>query len=105
MYLAQDTVNWTCGLGVIGNYSTLRPVYSHSNTLSTLDEAGTGFYVAGFIDTVECKAMYDELIAKFPIVYQSPVRQNVNSGNDFFFCVFDVGQPVEEQEEEDDEPF
>lgn len=53
---------------------------------------GCGFLSVGFIDTPLCAKMYKDLKEKFPILYQSPIRFNNNSGNNFFFAVFDTGE-------------
>ena len=49
---------------------------------------GIDFAIAGFIDTSECKKVYKDIKRKYTIVYQSPVKTNRNSGNQFFFVVF-----------------
>lgn len=59
---------------------------------------GCGFLSVAFIDTPECKEMFRLLKGYFPILYQSPIRFNVNSGNNFFFCIFDTGERVKPEE-------
>lgn len=84
----EETVTWSCGLSVIGGFG-------HGGDYSALErgnagnQGGTGFFIAAFIDSDSCRAAYDELIKNYRLVFQSPVRRNVNSNNDFFFCVFD----------------
>jgi hypothetical protein len=91
-----DIFSGTCGLGILydfernGRWGT--PIGQNPG------EAGCGWYVAGFIDTPLCKEVYEKCCESFTLIYQSPVRINRNSGNEFFFCVFDAG----EREEDDD---
>lgn len=51
-------------------------------------KAGSGLYVANFLDTSNSKVMYEILTKKYKLLYQSPVRRNYNSDNLGFFCVF-----------------
>ena len=39
------------------------------------------------------KKAFEWLSKRFPIVFKSEVRENKNSGNDFFFAVFDILNP------------
>lgn len=43
---------------------------------------------AGFIDDEDCRAAYEFLAKKHKILFQSTVRKNISSGNDFFFVVY-----------------
>lgn len=64
---------------------------------------GCGFMSAAFIDTPECKEMYKLLKDKFPILYTSEIRFNTNSGNNFFFCIYDTGEKVVPEKFQDQE--
>ncbi len=99
MRSSEDTLVGTCGVGVLYNFA----VGGWGTPLGEATDSGCGWYVAGFVDTDTCKQAYEELCEKYTLVYQSPVRLNINSGNDFFFCIFDAGQP--EEEEVDDEGY
>lgn len=90
MNFHQDTLTNTCGVGVLYEFNNMWGVDP-----TQVDEAGCGWYVAGFINTPNCLEAYNELCEKLTLVYQSPVRLNVNSKRDFFFCIFDAGQPDE----------
>lgn len=86
MRAADTTVDGTCGVGVLYDYNKgWGPEIGYSS------ESGCGWYVAGFIDNDTCKAAYEEMCEKYTLVYQSPIRRNKNSGNMFFFCIFDDG--------------
>jgi len=65
--------------------------YENKDNVSK-NSGGCGWLSAAFIDTGECKAVYQKLRNWYPIVYQSPIRFNTNSGNNFFFCIFDTGE-------------
>lgn len=93
-----DTVPGSCGLGVAFEFSYTTFVHPSWSSAKPIDKdfvhsGGTGFFVAMFVVGDEtCDKAYEVLKAKYEIVYQSPVRKNVNSNNDVFFCVFDGGE-------------
>lgn len=82
-----SNVSGTCGLGVVYAFNT---DWAEAINLDHLKQQGTGFFVAGFIPTKKCRKQYEAIAERFPIVYQSPVRRNRNSGNNFFFIIFDA---------------
>lgn len=49
---------------------------------------GAGLHIANFINSYACREAYKDMSKKYKLLYQSPVRQNNNSGNHGFFCVF-----------------
>jgi len=99
-----------CGVGRIFRTHTVETYNKHYQTaysegslkdcLYTLDEpvttsrhqGGTGFFGTGFIDEPHCKETYERLAAMHPLVFQTPVRKNTNSGKDFFYAMFDTTQ-------------
>ncbi len=83
-------VDFNCGLGVVGNFDTTYSLNTAQQITSRFTSYGTGFFVSGFVDDEACKRAYKFLTLRFKLVYQSPVRKNTNSDNDFFFCIFDV---------------
>lgn len=91
----SDSVNSACGVGVFGSfhyYSQSNSWYNYSPSIQEVgNEGGAGWAVVGFVNTPLCKEAYRQLKQRFGRpVYQSPVRINNNSGNEFFFCVFDT---------------
>lgn len=89
----HQSVTWSCGLEVLGGFQ--QNTHSQTRNLETSNLVsnlgmGTGFFIASFIECDSSKQAYEVLTAKYPVVYQSPVRNNNNSQNDFFFCVFDA---------------
>lgn len=97
-----DTLPSTCGVGVLyefGDSGTRWSVPIGDNP----EEAGCGWYVAGFIDTDLCKEAYANMCEAYTLIYQSPVRRNTNSGRDFFFCIFDAGENKQDDADEEDD--
>lgn len=90
IYADHTDVDMNCGIGVVNNlsigntYSWQRPL---AETVGRL--TGTGYFIAGFVDNKDCHEAYAALLQLANIVFQSEVRINTNSGNEFFFCVFD----------------
>lgn len=74
----------TCGVSVLFSYSTV----GYYRPISHMTLGGIGYAVAGFIDNDVCRQAYAEMCERFHLEYQSPVKRNPNSGNNFFFCIF-----------------
>lgn len=89
----STTLNGTCGVGLFSGF------YNHHDPLTrllpenVLGYGGAGWQVAGFIPNKECHEVYDKFKERFQIVMQSPTRHNRNSGNRFFFVVYDTKKP------------
>ena len=88
VYGYRDWVEGSCGLGLVADFS-VDSAWGRV-VITTGKHGGCDFLQAGFIDESDCQAAYEQLCAKYKLVYQSPVRKNRNSGNDFFFCIFDT---------------
>lgn len=90
IYCDKDSVIHSCGLEVVGDFGTdCDGPCDRYIPLEDLQFGHTGFFVAGFIEDDICKEAYKILSKKHKIVYQSPVRRNMNSGNMFYFVIFD----------------
>ena len=81
-----------CGVDEIGNFE-----YSTYGSRWRVDlaecikfsQAGTGYFIATFIDNEVCKKAYHDLCEKATLMYQSPPRFNPRHGeNEVFVCVF-----------------
>lgn len=99
MYYATNAVVYTsCGLGILGNFTFGAPHWDAAGQIKNLSyrnvRGGCGWIVVGFVPTRESKQSYVELTAKFPLMYQSPVRTHRNSGRKFFFAIFDTKEPL-----------
>lgn len=55
------------------------------------NRGGCGFSGTGFIPTKVSKDSYEYMCKTFRLVFQTPVRKNKNSGNMFFYAMFDDG--------------
>lgn len=106
----KDWVSFSCGLGVVGNFSDDEEWASgnlyHFNKDSVEEDRkeegvyttfGTGIFLAAFIkDSRDCEEAYKHLTSKFTLLYESPVRENIRTGNQFYFCIFDgLSEPKE----------
>lgn len=84
IWLNADPLSGSCGIDNLHSFYTK---YGNDE-LRHINKAGSGLYIANFIDRVDCKLAYIALCEKFKLLYQSPVRLNHHSGNYGFFCVF-----------------
>lgn len=97
----QEISSDTCG---ISTFTDFREVprnqerggnwYQPTDLKDMMTDGGCGWIGAGFIDTGVCKHAYEVLSKAHKLVYQTPVRLNVNSGNPFFYAVFDTHESV-----------
>jgi hypothetical protein len=78
-----------CGVDIFGDFAYRKDNEWISHTMKTPGR-GVDFGIAAFIDNQVCRGAYEQLKEHYNIVYQSPVRVNANSGNLFFFCVYDT---------------
>lgn len=83
------------------------PYYENAFTQENIHSlsGGCGFLSVAFIDTPDCKLMFQKLKEWFPILYQSPIRYNKNSENNFFFVIFDTGEKEKNADDGDGEGF
>lgn len=54
------------------------------------EEEGAGFLFVSFINSKNCKKVYEALSKSYSILFQSEVRKNTNSNNQMFICIFDL---------------
>lgn len=82
----EDTLIGACGVSVLFEFHT-----RYGKEISNLiPGAGIGLVCAGFVDGQESsQEAFAEMEKRGPCVYKSPVRKNRNSGNMFYFAVFD----------------
>lgn len=89
----STTLNGTCGVGLFAGFYDQgfhSPLTLPENVVGY---GGAGWQVAGFIPNKACHEVYDKFKERFQIVMQSPTRHNRNSGNRFFFVVYDTKKP------------
>lgn len=102
LHVVTHATQGQCGIGRLFSFQTEEsankfnlsvgyPAYSSKTTLHTQVKnlKCTGFFGSGFLNDDICKAVYEELAANYKLVFQTPVRKNSNSGNKFFYAMFD----------------
>jgi hypothetical protein len=100
-----DTYNKTCN----GSYTE----EELKDRFYTLDKpvdvsrhnGGTSFFGTGFIAELRCKETYDKLCAMHPLVFQTPVRKNSNTGKMFFYAMWDTTKQTDVQYIQPNWPF
>jgi hypothetical protein len=87
---SSETLSGTCGVGLFYEFydNSYRGRYEHSRPYG-----GCGWNIAGFVNDTDSKEVYEDLKTKYKIVTQSPVRRNSNSGNNFFYVMYDCKKP------------
>ena len=85
MKVSHAFVAGSCGLGLSYDFG-----YGYDSHTAK-SGGGAGYHMAAFIEgDSKCDEMYKLYKERWPIVFQSEVRLNRNSGNQFYFCVYDV---------------
>lgn len=89
----SKTLDGTCGVGLFWGFQTYDNYYGRPLTKNAPPVGGCGWNIAGFINDNDRKSVYEEMKATYKIVQQSPVRRNRNSGNNFFYVMYDCKKP------------
>jgi len=89
MYTSSEALGCACGIELCFDFTDEKRLYNMD--ISHI-KGGAGFALLAYVDDTICYKMYEAMAKKYPILYQSPVRKNLNSGNDFFFCIYAVSQ-------------
>lgn len=87
----HTTVKGACGVGVTHDWEYNDSDWIYGVPVESKNPGGAGWLMAGFVvgDKV-CDIAKKQLTKKFNVVYESPVRLNKNSDNEFYFMVFDT---------------
>lgn len=104
IYAFREDIPGACGICHIQDFNT-----EDDFDLEELTECGrcggAGFAIASFIETTSeyhraqaenSQQAYEILKKKYKVVYESPKRLNNNTGNMFWFCVYDTTKKGEE---------
>lgn len=88
----HDTISGACGVGVVYDFRLINEEYFHGKgNLTLFNKGGANWLTAGFILGNETSDIaFKELSDKYKLVFKTSVRKNKNSGNRFYFCVFDT---------------
>jgi hypothetical protein len=89
VYGQTTTVDGACGVGLVYDFG--HSTYYARYDPTTKNQGGAGWMCAGFIENDSLSdEMFKQLSDKYNLVYRTPTRINVNSGNPFYFAVFDT---------------
>lgn len=104
VYASHGTVHGACGVGVVWDFSNALHNKWH-RTVTEMTKGGCGWICAGFIEGDKvCDEAFLQMSNKFKLMYRTPTRKNINSGNEFYFAIFDAsesGVPIGFDEYED----
>lgn len=81
MMMGISSLAYCCGVEEVGEFCESADFHADD-----LPRSGTGFFVATFIDSPQCKEAYDELCKEHILLFQSKPR--FNYANHVFVCVF-----------------
>lgn len=98
-FISTDA-NYSCGLGVLGNFhidqnerelSDKELERYREHYFQRAEQRGAGFVMVAYIDSDLCRTM-EELVQKrgWKEIFRSEKRYNRNSGNEFWFVVYDT---------------
>ena len=117
VYGQFQLITGSCGIGNIYDYTFKKYGAVDRKSLDTINQdssyydpfdrhGGAGWQLASFAkdyydkdNTQVSKEAYEILCKTRRLIFQSPVRKNKNSGNMFFFCVFDRRKTKKAKEE------
>jgi hypothetical protein len=91
MYVEYDNVPGACGVQVVYGFEENDEGWS-SDKLEEVEGGGAGWLCSGFNYNESSNEAFKYLSEKYKLVYRTPDRLNSNSGNMFFFAVFDTTQ-------------
>ena len=91
IYAAQETLPGACGVSCFFEFDTSDNWHSATKLSKEVPMGGIGLVCAGFIENNEtCDKAFKQMSKRWKMVYRSPTRTNRNSGNRFYFAVFDA---------------
>lgn len=89
MMADNTTIEGACGVGTWCNFE---PGWGEDIT-NRPSAGGAGWHFVMYVVGIKPHAKFYDLAAKrWPIIYQSEIRYNLNSGNDVFFCIYDTSK-------------
>lgn len=96
LYAEKETLPGACGVGIIYEFSIddeEDPDWSWNDSIDPSIVGGAGWTGAGFIDKQYCKEVWAWMTKRYKVAYKTPIRVNKNTGNKFFFALFDGKSP------------
>lgn len=89
---AHENLPFCCGVKDVGDFDYYEEPTREEPAVEEFDSvrrSGTGLFTATFVNNHSNQKAYEYLVSKYKLLYQSPVKNNDNSRNDLFLCVFD----------------
>lgn len=86
-----------CGVGVPAYFQNCQDYWCEKVDIARAPHSGgAGYMIAHFVvgDSL-CDEAYQILKDRFPIVFESKKRKNINSDNRVYFCVYDTKDKCE----------
>lgn len=105
--LARSEALFSCGMGILGNFRDCESEedthgYARGSKKDNFEEAcqgltsrGTGYVQVAFIPNSVCEEVEKRLDKRWKVVFASEKRTNKNSGNTFWFKIYDYTQKPE----------
>lgn len=84
----QETLPHCCGVDDVGEFRAAYVQEEYWEVGQELERSGTGLFTATFINNDVNKQHYEQMCKEHTLLYQSPLRNNRNSGRRLFLCVF-----------------
>jgi len=93
--VVHDTVEGACGVGVISCFEETNGKMTYwvetPKSATACNKGGAGWICAGFVENDELsERVFQQMFNKYKLVFKTPTRLNKNSGNPFYFAVFDT---------------
>ena len=95
VYVEETTIEGACGVSVLYEFYDIRNSwgYPKKELAPFVPKAGCGIVGAGFIVGDEiCDEAFAKMSELGELMYKTPVRKNRNSGNKFYFALFDMAK-------------
>jgi len=77
-----------CGSRILHNFGSHFEYYSKKDLKDSLDDGWYRTFFAIFVEEKEQKKEYDSLSKMFKILYQSPVLENPQTGNEYIIVIY-----------------
>lgn len=88
VHVEAMTLPGGCGVEYARHFD--RNPWSESQAITELNGGGCGWLAAAFTYTPISQDAYLLMSKKYKLVFRTPDRVNTNSGNAFYFCIFDA---------------
>jgi hypothetical protein len=107
MHFYEDTLQGGCGVSVLYEFTQEYSYYNKKPATIDVDkwepqESGSGMFCASFVVGHPLSdELFTALSKKYELMWKSEPRINRNSGNMFYFAMFDAGDPGPRENDDD----